>query len=331
MGKKRGDMASSRLARVCVRHVAITLLRLRVIATSVAARGPSIILDCENATTPSPRSERCGRWPLEVRNGWHAFHGVLVEDAATHVATPVGRSLVLIGDSITEAFRGTARGIKVARTLGMEETLQALTALYKSRPLVLAISGDETQHLLWRLETELSPSLRADPRLDMALLIGTNNRANAKHSANETAAGIIAVASLLLTRTHGRLLVHALLPRGKDPKLANRRRATPYTSFMPKVLLVNAIVARAIGTLSAAFPGRVRSIDCGHLFVPLSNGPNASEVNLDRMRTPACTALAFLPGAWQASWRAGALKRTPTRVAATGDWQRRLCYRLNRC
>ena len=105
------------------------------------------------------------------------------------------------------------------RTIGIDGSLNASIKKDFPSPVVLAISGDETQHLLWRLQDgELSPSLCADPSLYINLLIGTNNLGNAHHTPENTARGVLAVVRHILSATSGRLLVHALLPRGQSPR-----------------------------------------------------------------------------------------------------------------
>lgn len=143
---------------------------------------------------------------------------------------------------------------------------QPLSRMYPDPPpLVLAISGDETQHLLWRLETELSPALREDPNLSIVLMIGTNNIGNAHHPARDCVAGILQVARMLLLRTRGRLLLHALLPRGRDPKL--KAKLKRYTTVMPTLHRVNQLVAATVDEdLMTSFPSRVRRVDCGPIF-----------------------------------------------------------------
>ena len=228
---------------------------------------------CENATVPTARSPSCNQWRQEDLERWHKFHALLVEEASSY-APPKGRdggSLLLVGDSITEAFRGTAVGNRVKRTAGKDKSLLPLSADYPS-PLILAISGDETQHVLWRLLSgELSANVSNASELWISLLIGTNNLGNAHHSPEDTAAGVLAVARMLLQQTRGRLLVHALLPR--DVK---RTVQTPHVSLMPQVHRTNALVAAAVDTdLVLRFPGRVRTADCGGLFRPHEHGSRA--------------------------------------------------------
>ena len=152
------------------------MMALGVVVSSLAGA-------CELATIPTPNSY-C-RMPesstrKRMAEKWSAWQKVLALNASMY-ANAGKPALLLMGDSISEAFRGTAIGLRYPRTTGHEVPLQesSLMAadLFPSPPLILAISGDETQHLLWRLRdgAELSPSLAHDHRLFVNLLIGTNS------------------------------------------------------------------------------------------------------------------------------------------------------------
>ena len=233
---------------------------------------------CESPTVPSPRQENCSIKRGKLEN-WTAFQAKLASEAAAwrkHKSSAGEKKppLLLLGDSITEALRGTAVGEVVKRTEGVEAVLPTAFSDWQS-PLVLAISADETQHLLWRLREggELPAALRHDPRLAISVLIGTNNLGNANHSEESTAAGILAVARELLSRTQGKLLLSALLPRSVAPP-KNQKRNSPrkYTSIMPAVRRVNELVnASVYSELAAQYPGRVNLVDCGHVFAPKPN------------------------------------------------------------
>ena len=89
----------------------------------------------------------------------------------------------------------------------------------KYRGLNLAIEGDRTETLLWRVENGLfkeAPRPRA-----VIILIGTNNTGerNVKdETPDDTAAGVKAVVEAVRKRTDNasKIIVFGLLPRGKD-------------------------------------------------------------------------------------------------------------------
>jgi lysophospholipase L1-like esterase len=129
--------------------------------------------------------------------------------------------LALLGDSITESWRGTSMCYTIERANGLDSVLrETLGALCGAPPLALGLSGDQTQHLLWRLQNgELSPAMRADPSLVYVLLIGTNNLPR-RHSPAAVASGILAVSKYILASTSGRLLINAVLPRADGDRHA---------------------------------------------------------------------------------------------------------------
>lgn len=85
-------------------------------------------------------------------------------------------STLFLGDSITEAWRGTSYGQPCSngRCNGVPEAFRDQSLFPDSASnLVLAISGDQTQHLLWRLQNGELP-ITLSPRKGV-ILIGTNN------------------------------------------------------------------------------------------------------------------------------------------------------------
>lgn len=170
----------------------------------------------ENADTPVARTPwSTGRALIKP---WNQCHDVMIRNALGYSPASANSRLALIGDSITECWRGTAICRKHWRCSDVPAVLNETMAVRWSRPVVLGIAADHTQHLLWRLMNgELSESMARDPKLISVVLIGTNNLGRG-HSVNETVAGIDAVVRLLLSRTLGRVLVNGLFPRGDAAK-----------------------------------------------------------------------------------------------------------------
>ena len=186
--------------------------------TQAACPATSNLTAPEAPDEPSPRSLWSVRGRPHMLRSWCRLHKKLVREAATYdhwsVPSHSGSRLVLLGDSITESWRGTEFGARPPRTAGVPRVLrEGLGARWPS-PLVLGIAGDQTQHVLWRLEHgEASAAMAVDPHMLCALLIGTNNLGFGQRPA-EAAAGVLAVVSWLLRHTAGRVLVMASLPRG---------------------------------------------------------------------------------------------------------------------
>ena len=241
----------------------------------------------EFATVATPRTMWSSKMAGQIAR-WHDFQQRLAREAhAYEPASPYDNRvrLVLLGDSITEAWRGTKIGEERPDATDTPEVLSDTLAKRWPKPLVLGISGDQTQHVLWRLRHgELSRKMAADERLLVVLLIGTNNLA-AGHTPEEVADGVTAIVQTLLRLVKGRVLVNALFPRGDG----NRRLPSlcpptcgkggrPLRSFRPIIDRVNGLVNRSVAALAKDAPHRVRFTNCGKLFEPEQNvgGANGS-------------------------------------------------------
>lgn len=209
---------------------------------------------------------------------WRDFQQQLASVAAAYEpATPYdARSrLVLLGDSITESWSGTSYGERIERAAAIPSVLDDTLGRRWPRPMVLGISGDQTQHVLYRLGPkggELVSAMRTDPRLLVVLLIGTNNLA-AGHTPEDVVAGIGKIARRLLNGTRGRLLVNMLLPRGDGMRVLSHicpprcaKDGAPFSSFRPLIDRTNELLERSMPALATAFPERVRLIDCSQPF-----------------------------------------------------------------
>jgi lysophospholipase L1-like esterase len=125
--------------------------------------------------------------------------------------------LLLLGDSITEAWKGQ-------KALWAERFAPLKAAN-------LGMSGDCTQHLLWRLR---NGALEGKPRAAL-VLIGTNNLGWGKQSVESTVAGVEAVVAEL---RGARVLLLGLFPRGEkpdDPCRAKIRAVNAGLSKIPNV------------------------------------------------------------------------------------------------
>ena len=109
---------------------------------------------------------------------------VSLADALAAEATNATADLVLVGDSITEAWRGTAFGAPKTAYASAPEILA--WRLGQHAPLPLAIAGDTTANVLWRLRNGGFPER---PPAYVVLLIGTNDLSRSvmqARQANET-------------------------------------------------------------------------------------------------------------------------------------------------
>lgn len=244
----------------------------------------------EHSATASPRTTWSAKSKMQKKQ-WFQYQEKLVGAATSYHPGPDANGhgrLVLIGDSITESWRGTSYGDSTQRAVGMPEVLQQTLGNIWTDPLVLAISGDQTQHVLWRLANgELSGKMAADPSMLVVLLIGTNNLGRG-FLPEDSHAGIIAVVETLLRNTRGKVLVNALFPRGDGKYILRHlcpprcnRKGLPFDSFLPAVESVNRLTAASVEKLAVEFPGRVKFVDCGE---PYTSPPgDKEEVKLSLM------------------------------------------------
>jgi lysophospholipase L1-like esterase len=156
--------------------------------------------------------------------------------------------VVFLGDSLTEGWTASE---------AFKSRLGSLS------PLDLGIGGDQTQHLLWRIEdgalTGLSPKL-------FVVLIGVNNLGNG-YSHEETASGVRAVVEAVKKRFPlTPVLLLGILPSG----------AAPTDEIRLKIIATNTLLR------PLAAPGSVTVADVG----PALLGPGAKllpEISADAL------------------------------------------------
>ena len=140
-----------------------------------------------SAVTPVPRED----------GGWRQRH----ESFNARVAQG-NVDLIFIGDSITHAWESSGKDV---------------WAKYyaKRNALNLGISGDRTQHVLWRLDhgnvDGISPKAAV-------LMIGTNNSNGDDYTAEEISDGITAIEHRLRSRLpKTKILILGIFPRSPKP------------------------------------------------------------------------------------------------------------------
>lgn len=164
---------------------------------------------------------------------WQQKHQRINEEARA-----AGRkaALIFVGDSITAGWRAEGKAIWQAR-------------YGRHRALNLGIGGDQTGHVLWRLEHGNLAGLA--PRLAV-VLIGVNNAFSRQHSAAQIAAGVGAVVQTLRRRLPGaRVLVLGIFPCGQ----------TRTGRLRGKVAAINTLIA------GLADGQRVHYLDLGSAFM----------------------------------------------------------------
>jgi lysophospholipase L1-like esterase len=242
----------------------------------------------ESPTRPTPRTIYSAKSEKQYRE-WGVFQAQLNQSAADFCAARYAGSsannekkkpaIVFLGDSITEAWIGTNMGGVSDRAEGVPQVFKESFSSEMYDTLVLAIGGDQVQHLQWRLEQggELPAAIRADSQATFVLLIGTNNLGSGILP-GPTLDGVVQLVESILKTTKGRLVVLKLLPRGDDFRLAPLcpprcdDDGKPYKSFMPAIRKVNDGLQQRLGSIKEE---RLQLVDCGKDF----EGTAAEEVD----------------------------------------------------
>lgn len=209
---------------------------LLLLAVSLARGGVAQVSNttptANPAVIPVPRTEP---W-------WVARHADRLDKVKTG-----GYELLLVGDSITQNYEKTGP----APDEVFYPIWQEFFAPHKA--LNLGYSGDQTQHVLWRLKHAEVDGLA--PK-DIVLLIGTNNTPDKPggaraQSAEEVMAGVAAVVDELHSLLPAaRILLVEILPSAVSVEKSN------------KDTLVNSLLR-----LRYAGSGYVKTLDLGYLFV----------------------------------------------------------------
>lgn len=187
--------------------------------------------------------------------------------------------LILLGDSITESWLGTDLGQLAERATGIPHLVNEYFEPHFD-PLVLGIGGDQTQHLLYRLEHgELISEYAHDKEAVFVVLIGTNNL-GAGVLPKKAAMGVKAVVEYLLKHTKGQVLLMKVLPRSDNHKLSKLCKprcdadGSPLKSFLPSINEMNAVIEKTVvPRLKRKFgKKRLSLMDCGKQFLKSDDG-----------------------------------------------------------
>jgi hypothetical protein len=203
---------------------------------------------------------------------WAPLHKKLVQEA-----TSTSYDVIFYGDSITESFRGTMSGRTNERMAG---NLNIFSSMFnnkqrsgkKLRIGAFGMAGDQTHHLLWRLQHgELS---KEHPPSVGVLHIGTNNLGRARiqaegedeHIAIENAVPTITKHMLFMLKMFHqnapktKILLVGLLPRGSGRGGASGfEQPSIYTRAIEEI---NQHLAEF-----ASQDGRVDYVDCTEAFL----------------------------------------------------------------
>ena len=194
----------------------MTLTRLRFIRfTLLLAFVPALTFAAgtNTAIEPEPRDA-----------GWVKRHEGFVE-----IAKQGGIDVLFLGDSITDAWRRPPPGGK-----GVWDREFA-----PLRAANFGISGDRTQHVLWRLQNGELEGI--NPKA-IVLMIGTNNTGferdgtTPRNTPAETVAGVRAIVNLLRAKLpQTKILLLAVFPRGEKPDHPQRLQVAEVNTGIAKL------------------------------------------------------------------------------------------------
>jgi lysophospholipase L1-like esterase len=149
-------------------------------------------------------------------------------DGFVEIAKAGNVDVLFIGDSITDAWRRPSpdgKGVWDANFAPL-------------RAANFGISGDRTQHLLWRLQNGELEGIK--PKA-VVMMIGTNNtgferdNTTPRNTPAETAAGVQEIIKLLRAKQpQARILLLAVFPRGEKPDHPQRKQVNEINALISK-------------------------------------------------------------------------------------------------
>lgn len=152
--------------------------------------------------------------PVPRNDAWVKRHEGFVE-----IAQKGGVDVLFLGDSITDAWRKPA-----AKEGGLEIFDREFGPLH---PANFGISGDRTQHVLWRLDNGEAKGIQ--PKA-VVLMIGTNNigfeadKVTPRNTVPEVVEGVTAVVKNLQSKfPKAKILLLAIFPRSEKDSLVRQQ------------------------------------------------------------------------------------------------------------
>ncbi|MEO5959224.1 MAG: GDSL-type esterase/lipase family protein [Opitutaceae bacterium] len=164
-------------------------------------------------------------------------------------AGPIG--VLFLGDSITEGWGNAARAHIWEKYYGQWQ------------PANFGIGGDQTQHVIWRIENGELDGIK--PKV-VVLMIGTNNTGNNGHNAEEIAAADKKIVGLIRAKIpEAKVLLLAIFPRGASK---NRQTGLITEAAIAGAERQRAIINAANAQLAKLDDGKnVRFLDIGAGFL----------------------------------------------------------------
>lgn len=147
--------------------------------------------------------------------GWMKRHESMNKNAAAKQY-----DILFIGDSITQGWEGSGKGV-------WEKHYADKNALN------LGISGDRTEHVIWRLD---NGNLKNQKKAKVAvIMIGTNNTGHKLQDPTEVKDGIGRIISTVRARCpQAKILLLGIFPRGVNPDDPKRKNNVEINELVSK-------------------------------------------------------------------------------------------------
>lgn len=185
---------------------------------------------------------------------WYRMHA---DDVA--VAKDGGVDVLFLGDSITESWDWQQ---------GHDRVFDEYFGQYKTANF--GIGGDQTQHLLWRLQNGAHGQL--DPKV-VVLKIGVNNFNHSNHSAADVAAGVEAIlAQVRQNFPNARVLLHGVLPFEESGSSGKRQLVQDTNARLAKLADGEQVVFYDFGEIFLDEQGNIPSILMEDFLHPSAEG-----------------------------------------------------------
>jgi len=184
-------------------------IALALAATTIVATGKPLALWAQTAATVEAPAQNTATTPLPGQQGNWMQHHEKINDRAKQGDV----DLLFIGDSITDFWQTPASAASRPTGGGGKEVWEKY---YGNRKAMNAgISGDRTQHVLWRLENGNIDGIH--PKLAV-VMIGTNNAPKDDNTGEEIGEGIQAIVGKLREKLpQTKVLLLAIFPRSDKP------------------------------------------------------------------------------------------------------------------
>ena len=170
---------------------------------TIALLAVALLLQAQPGETPAPKT-----------GGWAKRHEAFVEEAKKG-----GFDVLFTGDSITDGWRNNPQKKIFDATFG------------PLKPANFGISGDRTQHVLWRLDNGEVEGI--SPKVAV-LMIGTNNLGS--NTNEEIVSGVTKIVKTLHTKLpQTKVLLLGIFPRGEKPDDKNRPRIKAINEQLAKL------------------------------------------------------------------------------------------------